>query len=64
MMFSNVICSSLTPLHVASEKSHLDAMELLIKGGAKVSDLAMITHLGLESVILGSTYFTTSLTFS
>ena len=50
--FSNVICSSLTPLHVASEKSHLDAMELLIKGGAKVRDicfcLTMISHLVLE----------------
>lgn len=28
--------SSLTPLHIASEKSHLDAVELLIKNGAKV----------------------------
>lgn len=27
---------SLTPLHIASEKSHLDAVELLIKNGAKV----------------------------
>lgn len=42
-------------------------MELLIKSGAKVSDLAMISHLHvvLESVRLGSslcrpsTYFTT-----
>ncbi|KAK2573093.1 Poly [ADP-ribose] polymerase tankyrase-1 [Acropora cervicornis] len=29
--------SSLTPLHIASEKSHLDAVELLIKNGAKVN---------------------------
>ncbi|XP_029212832.2 poly [ADP-ribose] polymerase tankyrase-1-like [Acropora muricata] len=28
---------SLTPLHIASEKSHLDAVELLIKNGAKVN---------------------------
>ena len=31
------VCSSLTPLHIASEKSHTDAVELLIKNGAKVS---------------------------
>ncbi|XP_073238296.1 poly [ADP-ribose] polymerase tankyrase-1-like [Porites lutea] len=28
---------SLTPLHIASEKSHTDAMELLIKNGSKVN---------------------------
>ena len=41
MFFRQVSCcfffgSSLTPLHIASEKSHLDAVELLIKNGAKV----------------------------
>lgn len=59
MIFSNIICSSLTPLHVASEKSHLDAMELLIKGGAKVRgicyDLTMISHLVLERFYFNST---------
>lgn len=29
-------CRSLTPLHVAADKGHTDAVELLVKSGAKV----------------------------